>query len=177
MSKQRENVEDKPSKKQKIEFNKCLVISHKEVIEKQPSEWSILVRVSHKDELATFKKDNRNRFRFNFKIFDKNETQLDCIGFDKQAEDFFPKIKEGMLYYISNGIFKLNSFNNTFQVYLTRNTIIQECKLEHKENKKNLFNPIKINKINKKPKHEYIGKLNFFVILFSVIFNLICFLF
>jgi len=45
---------------------------------------------------------------------------------------------------------RLNNFNNTLQIFLTKSTVIEECRSEHKEVIDFSFNPVKIIEIYRK---------------------------
>ena len=155
-------------------FNGNKIIQLKELIEKKTKVWSVLIRISNKDALSTFKKDNQKNYRFNFKIIDKNETEIDCISFGDSALKFFNLIEYEALYYISNGVLRVNDFTKKLQIYLNKFTNIKKCEIKHSEiHSQSSFNPIDLKKIINKSDNDEIGKFFFQLIFLNINISII----
>ena len=95
----------------------------------------LLVRVTDKSELKTYKNEKGDGNLFNFNVMDQEGNQVQVTCFNKVALKYYNILNEGNVYEINGGYVKLNNkkfnaVNSDYQIILNDSSLIKEVQDE-----------------------------------------------
>jgi replication factor A1 len=92
--------------------------------------WTIKARVTQKSEIRTWSNQRGEGKLFNVTLMDES-GEIRATGFNTQVDDFYDKLEEGKVYFISKARVnlakkKFSNLTNDYELGLERNTEIEE---------------------------------------------------
>ncbi|KAF8163440.1 hypothetical protein B0H34DRAFT_695492 [Crassisporium funariophilum] len=93
--------------------------------------WTIKARVTQKSEIKTWSKPSGEGKLFNVTLMD-DSGEIRGTAFNLVADDLYPKLEEGKVYYVSKARVNLakkkySNVNNDYELSFERNTEVEEC--------------------------------------------------
>ncbi|KAI0748563.1 replication factor-a protein [Daedaleopsis nitida] len=112
--------------------------------------WTIRARVTQKSDIRTWSNPRGEGKLFNITLMDES-GEIRATGFNATVDEFYDRIQEGKVYLISKAKVnlakkKFSNVNNEYELYLERNTEIEEC-LDVTDVPAVKFNFVEINKL------------------------------
>ncbi|EKM55320.1 uncharacterized protein PHACADRAFT_255854 [Phanerochaete carnosa HHB-10118-sp] len=94
--------------------------------------WTIRVKVTQKSDIRQYSNARGDGKLFSAVLMD-DTGEIKATAFNNNVDEFYPKLEEGKIYYISKGQVslakkKFNNVNNEYELGLQRGTIIEECR-------------------------------------------------